>query len=129
VESEADTRPPERVIGSSLGLATTNDEDGITSLLYKCAMEIFDGGPEKPVRIWSRVGRRPLVAIGNSNGDIPMMHFARDRNRPGLMLLLQHDDAEREFNYSDGAEDAQARAADRGWTTISMANDWAQVFR
>ena len=67
--------PPERVIGSALGL--TFDDSGDDHLVYKSKMEFFDDGPQKPVRIWSRTGRRPLVAAGNSNGDIPMMRFAR----------------------------------------------------
>ena len=85
-------------------------------------------GPEKPVRIWSRIGRRPVVAGGNSNGDIPMMRFANSPDRPSLRLLVLHDDAEREFDYTAGAEDALARAADKGWTVISIKDDWATVF-
>ena len=59
--------PPERVIGSALGL-TYREADGGSELLYKAAIEVFDDGPEKPVRIWSRIGRRPLLAFGNSTG-------------------------------------------------------------
>lgn len=120
--------PPERVIGSTLGIEATAGEDEVTTLLYKSAMEFFDDGLQKPVRIWSRIGRRPLVSIGNSNGDIPMLRFARQNDRAGLRLLVVHDDAEREFSYREGAEQAQARAAERGWTPISMARDWSRVF-
>jgi phosphoserine phosphatase len=119
--------PPERVIGSALGLEVQAADAG-TDLLYKSKIEFFDDGPEKPVRIWSRVGRRPLLACGNSNGDIPMLRFANRPDRPGLRLLVLHDDADREFDYVDGAEDALARAKDRSWTVVSVANDWAQVF-
>jgi hypothetical protein len=68
------------------------------------------------------------VAGGNSNGDIPMLRFARSASRDGLRLLVLHDDAEREFDYRAGAEDALQRAADRSWTVVSMAADWATVF-
>jgi phosphoglycolate phosphatase-like HAD superfamily hydrolase len=125
--------PPERVIGSALGLdfragsGEDEDEDD-TDLMYKSKMEFFDDGPEKPVRIWSRIGRRPLMAGGNSNGDIPMLRFARSRDREGLRLLVRHDDAEREFDYQAGAEDALERAADRSWTVVSIATDWSTVF-
>ena len=62
---------------------STTDAD-VTGLLYKSKIEFFDDGPTKPVRIWSRLGRRPLVAGGNSNGDIEMLRFARSRRpRPG----------------------------------------------
>ena len=70
--------PPERIIGSALGLELDADCD-VTGLLYKSQIEFFDDGPTKPVRIWSRLGRRPLVAVGNSNGDIEMLRFARSQ--------------------------------------------------
>jgi phosphoglycolate phosphatase-like HAD superfamily hydrolase len=119
--------PPERVIGSALGLDFRSGEDD-TELMYKSKLEFLDDGPQKPVRIWSRIGRRPLVAGGNSNGDIPMLRFARSRDRDGLRLLVLHDDAEREFDYQAGAEEALQRAADRSWTVVSIATDWATVF-
>ena len=119
--------PPERVIGSALGLDFRMDDDG-TDLLYKSKVEFFDDGPEKPIRIWSRIGRRPLVAGGNSNGDVPMLRFAHTSERPGLRLLVLHDDPEREFDDTSGAEDALAQARDRSWTVISIADDWSTVF-
>ena len=119
--------PPERVIGSALGLDFRPDEED-TKLLYKSKIDFFDDGPEKPVRIWSRIGRRPLVAGGNSNGDIPMLRFARSGNRDALRLLVLHDDAAREFDYVAGAEDALQRAKDRSWTVVSVQTDWATVF-
>jgi phosphoserine phosphatase len=119
--------PPERIIGSALGLDFDVESD-ITGLLYKSQIEFFDDGPTKPVRIWSRIGRRPLVAVGNSNGDIEMLRFARTAHRDALRLLLRHDDAERETAYDDGAEKALERAAQRGWTVISMRDDWTRVF-
>jgi hypothetical protein len=103
------------------------DDDG-TDLLYKSKVEFFDDGPEKPIRIWSRIGRRPLVAGGNCNGDVPMLRFAHASERPGLRLLVLHDDPEREFDCTSGAEDALARARDRAWTVISIADDWSTVF-
>jgi len=119
--------PPERVIGSALGLDfRAGPED--SELMYKSKIEFFDDGPQKPVRIWSRIGRRPLVAGGNSNGDIPMLRFARSPGRDGLRLLVLHDDPEREFDYRAGAEDALQRAASRSWTVVSIATDWATVF-
>jgi phosphoserine phosphatase len=119
--------PPERVIGSTLGLHL-DEQSAVVDLLYKSEMEFFDDGPEKPIRIWSRIGRRPLVAGGNSNGDIPMLRFARAANRDGLRLLVLHDDAEREFDYTAGAEQALARAKQRNWTVVSMKDDWSRIF-
>jgi phosphoserine phosphatase len=119
--------PPERVIGSALGLTWREEGDG-GELLYKAAMDFFDDGPEKPVRIWSRIGRRPLLAFGNSNGDLPMLTFAGGPDRPALRLLLLHDDADREFDDRGGAEQALDRAAADGWTVVSIRRDWRVVF-
>jgi hypothetical protein len=119
--------PPERLIGSALGL-TYREEGDSGELLYKAAIEFFDDGPEKPVRIWSRIGRRPLLAFGNSNGDIPMLAFAGGPDRPALRLLLLHDDADREFEDRGGAEQALERADADGWTVVSIKDDWRVVF-
>jgi hypothetical protein len=119
--------PAERVIGSSNALAYTDDEHG-GSISYLASPDVFDDGPVKPVRIWSRIGRRPIVAGGNSNGDIPMLRYAGGRDRPALRLLLLHDDAEREFDYVAGAEKSLETAAAQGWTVVSIKKDWSAVF-
>jgi phosphoglycolate phosphatase-like HAD superfamily hydrolase len=119
--------PAERVIGSSNALSYVDDEHGGT-VTYLATPDFFDDGPVKPVRIWSRVGRRPIIAGGNSNGDIPMLRYAGGRERPALRLLVLHDDDEREFAYTAGAEDSLQLAAEQAWTVVSMKNDWAAVF-
>jgi hypothetical protein len=119
--------PRERVIGSSTTLAYTSDERGGT-LTHTPAPDYLDDGPEKPIRIWSRTGRRPLLAAGNTNGDIPMLHFTQHHDKPFLRLLVLHDDGEREFDYARGAEQALEQAGRDGWTTVSVRNDWATVF-
>jgi phosphoglycolate phosphatase-like HAD superfamily hydrolase len=110
--------PPERVVGSSVGLVYRD-----TSLYTTAQPEFLDDGPIKPVRLWGRIGRRPILAVGNSNGDIEMLEFTR-----GLRLLVLHDDAEREFDYTGGAEKSLDQAAKDGWTVVSVKNDWATVF-
>jgi phosphoserine phosphatase len=119
--------PRQRVIGSSAALAYAENDAGGT-ITHKAEADYLDDGPEKPVRIWSRTGRRPLLAAGNSNGDIPMLHFTFHADKPTLRLLILHDDREREFNYTAGAEQALERARDDGWTVVSIKNDWANVF-
>jgi hypothetical protein len=91
-------------------------------------MDLFDDGPVKPVRIWSRIGRRPIVAAGNSSGDIAMLQYAGGPSRPALRLLVAHDAAERESEYTAGEELARERAKGSGWTVVSMKDDWATVF-
>src|SRR4051812_5029557 len=119
--------PSERVIGSSNALVWTDDEHGGT-VRYQASPDVFDDGPVKPVRIWSRIGRRPILAAGNSNGDIPMLRYAGGPSRPALRLLVLHDDDEREFAYTGGAERALEQAAAQGWTVASIKRDWAAVF-
>jgi hypothetical protein len=119
--------PRQRVIGSSAALAYTSDEHGGT-ITHKPEADYLDDGPQKPIRIWSRTGRRPLLAVGNSNGDIPMLEFTRHQDKPFLPMLLLHDDADREFDYTSGAEQALRRAGTDGWTVVSIRNDWATVF-
>jgi phosphoserine phosphatase len=119
--------PRQRVIGSSSALAYTSDQRGGT-ITHKPEADYLDDGPEKPVRIWSRTGRRPLLAAGNSNGDVPMLHFTQHSDKPFLRLLVLHDDGEREFAYTSGAEQALDQAASDGWTVVSVKNDWTTVF-
>ena len=127
ISQEAYGIPRERVIGSAPGLAYTLDERGGT-ITHKASADYLDDGPEKPIRIWSRTGRRPLLAAGNSNGDVPMLDFTQHEDKPSLRLLVLHDDAEREFDYTTGAEQALERAGEMGWTVVSVKNDWTTVF-
>jgi phosphoserine phosphatase len=108
----------ERVIGSATTLEYRDGE------LYRTAgvEQPVDDGPGKPVHIWTRTGRRPLLAGGNADGDAPMLETAR------FALLVHHDDSEREFAYDAGAEKALAAADARGWTVVSMKEDFAKVF-
>jgi len=89
---------------------------------------VLDDGPVKPPRIWSRIGRRPILAAGNSNGDIQMLQFANRPPRPALRLLILHDDAAREFDYVAGAEKSLELAKRYHWTMISIRDDWKTVF-
>ncbi len=119
--------PPQRVVGSSNGLEYTDDEHG-GALAYLAKPDVFDDGPVKPVRIWSRIGRRPILAAGNSNGDVQMLRWTGGKDRPALRLLVLHDDPEREFDYVKGAEKALEQARTDDWTVVSVRNDWSTVF-
>ncbi len=119
--------PRDRVIGSSTALDYVGDQHG-GAIMRKPQADVLDDGPQKPVRIWSRVGRRPLLAAGNSNGDIQMLDFTQHATKPTLRLLVLHDDSEREFDYTVGAEKALERARTEHWTVVSMAKDWSTIF-
>ena len=117
----------DRVIGSATALEYTGDDRGGT-ITRKAEADYLDDGPQKPIRIWSRTGRRPLLAAGNSNGDVQMLDFTQHPDKSSLRLLVLHDDAEREFDYTSGAEHALERATTAGWTVVSIKKDWATVF-
>jgi phosphoserine phosphatase len=119
--------PRERVMGSGVTLRYVADEHG-GKVVREGELEVLDDGPVKPTRIWSRVGRRPILAAGNSNGDIEMLRFAEHPLRPSLSLLVYHDDAEREFAYDAGAVRSLEIAHERGWTIVSMRDDWKTVY-
>jgi len=119
--------PRDRVIGSATALEYTSDEYGGT-IMRKGEADYLDDGPQKPIRIWSRTGRRPLLAAGNSNGDIPMLDFTQHPDKPFLRLLVLHDDPEREFDYTSGADQALERADKQGWAVVSVKKDWRIVF-
>jgi phosphoglycolate phosphatase-like HAD superfamily hydrolase len=119
--------PRERVIGSSTTFAYTSDEHGGT-ITHKPEADYLDDGPAKPVRIWNRIGRRPLLAAGNSNGDTAMLQFTHHTDKPTLRLLVLHDDPDHEFDYTTGAEQALEQAETDSWTVVSIKNDWTTVF-
>lgn len=115
--------PPERVIGSSVGLDFTDGH-----LMTTSRPEFLNDGPVKAVRIWGRTGRRPIFAAGNSNGDIEMLQFADASPGPSMGMLVLHDDHDREFAYTAGAERSLDLAADTGWAVTSMRDEWVSVF-
>jgi phosphoserine phosphatase len=119
--------PRDRVIGSAATFEYTSDDHGGT-ITHKAEADYLDDGPQKPIRIWSHTGRRPLLAVGNSNGDIPMLDYTQHPGKPTLRLLLLHDDDQREFAYTSGAEQALERAGQSGWIVVSMHNDFKVVF-
>ena len=119
--------PPERIIGSCNALRY-RESDGGGEVVYVARPDVFDDGPTKPVRIWNRIGRRPLFAAGNSNGDIPMLEFSRGSSGFSFRLLLFHDDKEREFSYVNGAERSLDIAKEHNWTVVSMEKDWTRIF-
>lgn len=110
--------PRERVIGSAAAVEYRHGK----LVRTRRVEQPLDDGPGKPVQIWARTGRKPILAAGNADGDVAMLEQAQ------FSLLIRHDDAEREFAYDAGAERALASAKERGWTVVSMHNDFASVF-
>lgn len=119
--------PPERVVGTTVALEY-REEDGIGKLFHTSKLEVFDDGPTKVVRLWSRIGARPIFAAGNSNGDIQMLQFTTQGKGASLALLVTHDDETRDIPYTSGAQTSVALAKERGWPLVSVRTDWAKVF-
>jgi hypothetical protein len=119
--------PPEHVVGSDFVESFKADEHG-AHIMRGEGINIVDDGPAKAVQIWNHIGRRPILAAGNANGDVPMLQFSDSADHPTLRLLINHDDSKRETDYTAGAEKAMTLAHDQDWTVVSMKDDWKQVF-
>ncbi len=119
--------PADRVVGTTVALEYRED-GGEGAIYHTPKLEIFDDGPAKVVRIWSRIGARPIFAAGNSNGDIQMLQFAVQSKPAGMAMLVNHDDAKRDISYSEGAEKALEIARKSGWVIASVRDDWKAVF-
>jgi len=127
--------PPEQVVGSSIK-TKFEMRDGKPVLVRLPQLDFVDDKDGKPVGINSHIGRRPVAAFGNSDGDRQMLEWTDASGPKGarLMMLVHHDDADREYAY--GAEshigtfsDALMKEAnDSGWIVISMKNDWKRIF-
>jgi phosphoglycolate phosphatase-like HAD superfamily hydrolase len=119
--------PRERVIGSTVAYRYVESDDG-GEIVQRAELDVIDDGPGKPIQIWNVIGRRPILAAGNSNGDLQMLAFAGGASLSALRLLVVHDDAEREFDYVAGAEKIISAAQRHNWTAISIQRDWQKVF-
>jgi phosphoserine phosphatase len=127
--------PPEAVVGTQVRYEFTRRPDGRPVLLRTGGVSgVANEGEAKVTNIQSQLGRRPILAAGNSAGDREMLEWALAGDGPGLALLLHHDDREREFAYESVSgtlkeHEPITTVADRlGWTVISMARDWSTVF-
>jgi phosphoserine phosphatase len=120
--------PRENVIGSNVTFEVGRQGERLVLLRKPGLVDPPDDGPGKPVNIELHIGRPPIMAAGNANGDVEMCEFAQAAGGPFLNLLVHHDDAEREYAYDQGAEKALQLAGKRGWQVVSMKDDWQTVF-
>ncbi len=124
--------PPEQVVGSA-GKLKLETRDGRPVLIKLPEVDLIDDKEGKPVGIQSRIGRRPIAAFGNSDGDLQMLEWAMAGNGARFALFVHHDDAQREFAY-DRTDKLQKfdkgwnAAVERGWTVVSMKQDWKKIY-
>jgi haloacid dehalogenase-like hydrolase len=124
--------PPEQVVGSS-GKLKFDLRDGTPTLMKLPELNFFDDKAGKPVAIQTYIGHRPIAAFGNSDGDLQMLQWTCAGSGARFCLYVHHTDAAREWAYdrqsSIGRLDrGLSEAAKRGWTLVSMKDDWKRVF-
>jgi len=124
--------PPEQVVGSSIKTKYELRDDGPV-LLRQPELNFIDDKAGKPVGINEHIGRRPILAFGNSDGDIQMLEWTTIGRTPSLGLLLHHTDGEREVAYDRDSHIGKLdkgldEAPERGWILVDMKNDWKAVF-
>jgi phosphoglycolate phosphatase-like HAD superfamily hydrolase len=130
--------PPEQVIGSSIK-TQFKIQDGKSVLVRLPEIDFIDDKTGKPVGINKFIGKRPIAAFGNSAGDREMLEWTGAGGGARLMMLVLHDDGEREYAYgpAKGLPDTKFgtfpqtllnEANEKGWGVISMKNDWARIF-
>ena len=131
--------PPEQVVGSAGQTTYGYDKDGKPILTKEAKLLVNDDNAGKPEGIHLMIGRRPYAAFGNSTGDRQMLEYTGAGDGARLMMLVLHDDAQREYAYgpAQGLPDTKVgtftqalydEAKKDGWTVISMKNDWKRIF-
>jgi phosphoglycolate phosphatase-like HAD superfamily hydrolase len=125
--------PPEQVVGSTGVTKFQIGADGKPVLLKTGKVQFIDDGPGKPSGINMIIGRRPILAFGNSDGDQQMLEWTAAGSGPRFMGLVHHTDAEREYAYDRTSkigklDKALDEANAKGWTVVDMKRDWKKVF-
>jgi phosphoserine phosphatase len=126
--------PPEQVVGSAADTKFGYDKNGKVILTKVPKVVLVDDKAGKPAGIHLMIGRRPVAAFGNSDGDRQMLEYTQAGDGARLMMLVHHDDAEREYAYGPKSkvgtfpDTLMAEAKKNGWTVISMKNDWKRIF-
>jgi hypothetical protein len=124
--------PPEQTVGSSL-VTKYEVKDGVPVLVNQPESDFVDDKDGKPVGIGKFIGRRPILAFGNSDGDLEMLQWTTAGDGRRLGLIVHHDDAKREYAYDrDSTVGRLDRALDmaptEGWIVVSMRDDWSAIF-
>ena len=124
--------PPEQVVGSTVKLAFEIQKERPV-LMRLPRIDFINNREGKPVGIHNAIGRRPLAAFGNSDGDLQMLQWTAAGEGVRFMLLVHHDDGEREYAYDRNSpigrlDKALDQARERGWVVVSMKKDWKVVY-
>ena len=131
--------PPEQVVGTAFGTTYGYGKDGKPLLTKAPKLLLNDNDAGKPESIHLMIGRRPILAVGNSTGDQQMLEYTKAGDGARLAMLVLHDDARREYAYGPAqglhptkvgtfTQQLYDEAQKQGWTVISMKNDWKRIF-
>jgi phosphoserine phosphatase len=125
--------PPEQVIGTSFVTKFQMSNNGIPVLMRERQVEFLNDGPGKPVGIQKFIGRHPIFAFGNSDGDLQMLQWAAAGSGARFAALVRHTDAEREWAYDREShigklDKALDEATARKWVVVDMKNDWKVIY-
>ncbi|REE20876.1 phosphoserine phosphatase [Paraburkholderia sp. BL27I4N3] len=125
--------PPEQVIGSTVKYRY-GQSNGAVSLTRLAQVDTLVDGSAKPLAIERVIGRRPVIAFGNADGDVPMLEWTSAGAGPRLAALVHHTDAEREYAYDRTAKSGKLdkgldEAGAKGWLVVDMKDDWRVVFK
>jgi hypothetical protein len=124
--------PPQQVVGSNVKMQLVS-RNGSTELILLPEADFFNNRSGKPMGIYKNIGRRPLMAFGNSDGDLEMLQWTTSGAGPRFGAIIHHDDAKRETAYDRESlvgrlDKALDEAPQRGWTVVSIKNDWSKIF-
>jgi phosphoserine phosphatase len=124
--------PPEQVVGSQQEVKF-DMKDGKPVLTREAKIAFVDDGPGKPVGIYRHIGKRPILAFGNSDGDLQMLQVTAAGEGRRLVLIVHHDDAAREYAYDRTShigklDKAWDEAKAKNWIVVSMKSDWKKIF-
>jgi haloacid dehalogenase-like hydrolase len=124
--------PPEQIIGSSIK-TRYEVQQGKPVILRLAEMDFIDEGPGKPVAIQKVIGRHPIAAFGNSDGDLQMLEWTTSQPGPTLAMIVHHTDGTREWAYDRSSpmgrlDKALEAAATRGWAVVDMKADWRSIY-
>jgi hypothetical protein len=125
--------PPEQVVGSSGAVQLQTNGNGRPELMKLAKVEFIDDGPGKPAGINRFIGRRPIFAFGNSDGDLQMLQWTMAGPGARFAGLVHHTDAEREYAYDRSSkvgklDKALDEATAKRWTVVDMKHDWKAIF-
>ncbi len=123
--------PTDQIIGSSIKYQYINGTNpGNSNIFRKQELDSFDNNEVKPENIQLHIGKVPVFAAGNSDGDLQMLTYTDDNNNRGksLEILVHHDDGVREYSYDKGAEKVLEEAQNRNWNVVSMKDDFVRIY-